>query len=173
MLTCLYRSPVVKIKPSRTMVGQPVGTKVATFSSRGPNSISPAILKVCLIFYFFCEVYRGILASTEVVQTIHVLSHVGPLFLAMPKCYFLVARIRTQVAEFTAVNPLPTVLEALIRNHCLLIMQSPHDLFRILISLQDREPLPVDHICFYYFRSNTLNSRVLNGCVTEKVIQLW
>ncbi|KAF3586645.1 hypothetical protein F2Q69_00027992 [Brassica cretica] len=38
-------SPVVKIQPSRTMVGQPVGSKVATFSSRGPNSISPAILK--------------------------------------------------------------------------------------------------------------------------------
>ncbi|CAH2035065.1 unnamed protein product, partial [Thlaspi arvense] len=39
------RSPVVKIQPSRTLVGQPVGTKVASFSSRGPNSISPAILK--------------------------------------------------------------------------------------------------------------------------------
>ncbi|XP_019099349.1 PREDICTED: subtilisin-like protease SBT3.5 [Camelina sativa] len=39
------RSPVVKIQLSRTHVGQPVGTKVATFSSRGPNSISPAILK--------------------------------------------------------------------------------------------------------------------------------
>ncbi|VYS47853.1 unnamed protein product [Arabidopsis thaliana] len=38
-------SPVVKIQPSRTLVGEPVGTKVATFSSRGPNSISPAILK--------------------------------------------------------------------------------------------------------------------------------
>lgn len=38
-------SPIVKIQPSRTIVGQPVGTKVATFSSRGPNSISPAILK--------------------------------------------------------------------------------------------------------------------------------
>ncbi|CAN8290250.1 unnamed protein product [Cochlearia groenlandica] len=38
-------SPVVKIQPSKTLVGQPVGTKVATFSSRGPNSISPAILK--------------------------------------------------------------------------------------------------------------------------------
>jgi len=35
----------VKIQPSRTLVGEPVGTKVATFSSRGPNSISPAILK--------------------------------------------------------------------------------------------------------------------------------
>ncbi|XP_019057185.1 PREDICTED: subtilisin-like protease SBT3.10 isoform X1 [Tarenaya hassleriana] len=31
--------------PSQTLVGQPVSTKVATFSSRGPNSISPAILK--------------------------------------------------------------------------------------------------------------------------------
>ncbi|CAN8314041.1 unnamed protein product [Cochlearia groenlandica] len=39
------RSPVVKIQPSRTLVGQPIGTKVATFSSRGPNSLSPAILK--------------------------------------------------------------------------------------------------------------------------------
>jgi subtilisin family serine protease len=50
------RSPVVKIQPSRTLVGQPVGTKVATFSSRGPNSISPAILKVCPDpnFQIFC-----------------------------------------------------------------------------------------------------------------------
>ncbi|KAF8050751.1 hypothetical protein N665_1891s0001 [Sinapis alba] len=39
------RSPVLKIGQSRTLVGLPVGTKVATFSSRGPNSISPAILK--------------------------------------------------------------------------------------------------------------------------------
>ncbi|CAA0263464.1 unnamed protein product [Arabidopsis thaliana] len=39
------RSPVAKIQPTRTLVGLPVATKVATFSSRGPNSISPAILK--------------------------------------------------------------------------------------------------------------------------------
>ncbi|KAL1213019.1 Subtilisin-like protease SBT3.3 [Cardamine amara subsp. amara] len=39
------RSPLVKIQPSRTLTGQPVGTKVVHFSSRGPNSISPAILK--------------------------------------------------------------------------------------------------------------------------------
>ncbi|VVB11836.1 unnamed protein product [Arabis nemorensis] len=39
------RSPIVKIHASRTLVGNPVATKVATFSSRGPNSISPAILK--------------------------------------------------------------------------------------------------------------------------------
>ncbi|CAF2043097.1 hypothetical protein HID58_033986 [Brassica napus] len=38
-------SPVVKIHPSKTLIGQPVGTKVAEFSSRGPNSIAPAILK--------------------------------------------------------------------------------------------------------------------------------
>ncbi|CAA7062248.1 unnamed protein product, partial [Microthlaspi erraticum] len=38
-------SPVVKIQPSRTLIGQPVGTKVAAFSSRGPNPISAAILK--------------------------------------------------------------------------------------------------------------------------------
>ncbi|XP_024170228.1 subtilisin-like protease SBT3.5 isoform X1 [Rosa chinensis] len=38
-------SPVVKLSPSMTLVGKPVSTKVAAFSSRGPNSISPAILK--------------------------------------------------------------------------------------------------------------------------------
>ncbi|KAL6177765.1 hypothetical protein ACLB2K_049287 [Fragaria x ananassa] len=38
-------SPVVKLNPSMTLVGKPVSTKVAAFSSRGPNSISPAILK--------------------------------------------------------------------------------------------------------------------------------
>lgn len=43
---CFARSPIVKIHASRTLVGHPVATKVATFSSRGPNSISPAILKV-------------------------------------------------------------------------------------------------------------------------------
>ncbi|XP_021892838.1 subtilisin-like protease SBT3.5 [Carica papaya] len=39
------RSPIVKISPSQTLTGKPVATKVATFSSRGPSSISPAILK--------------------------------------------------------------------------------------------------------------------------------
>uniref|UniRef100_A0A1J3ERF0 Subtilisin-like protease SBT3.3 n=1 Tax=Noccaea caerulescens TaxID=107243 RepID=A0A1J3ERF0_NOCCA len=39
------RSPIAKIQPTRTLVGLPVATKVATFSSRGPSSISPAILK--------------------------------------------------------------------------------------------------------------------------------
>ncbi|XP_033140688.1 subtilisin-like protease SBT3.10 isoform X1 [Brassica rapa] len=41
----LARSPIVKIGASRTLVARPVATKVATFSSRGPSSISPAILK--------------------------------------------------------------------------------------------------------------------------------
>jgi hypothetical protein len=38
-------SPVVKIQPSKTLVGHPVGTKVASFSSRGPNSVAAAVLK--------------------------------------------------------------------------------------------------------------------------------
>ncbi|XP_010529680.1 PREDICTED: subtilisin-like protease SBT3.9 isoform X2 [Tarenaya hassleriana] len=33
------------IRSTKTLVGPPVATKVATFSSRGPNSITPAILK--------------------------------------------------------------------------------------------------------------------------------
>lgn len=32
--------------PSRTYLGKPVSAKVAYFSSRGPNSIAQAILKV-------------------------------------------------------------------------------------------------------------------------------
>ncbi|XP_010529409.1 PREDICTED: subtilisin-like protease SBT3.13 isoform X2 [Tarenaya hassleriana] len=39
------RSPTVRISPSKTLVGRPATTKVAAFSCRGPNSISPAILK--------------------------------------------------------------------------------------------------------------------------------
>ncbi|CAH8275836.1 unnamed protein product [Arabidopsis lyrata] len=39
------RSPTVRICAARTITGQPAMTKVAAFSSRGPNSVSPAILK--------------------------------------------------------------------------------------------------------------------------------
>ncbi|XP_059662114.1 subtilisin-like protease SBT3.5 isoform X1 [Cornus florida] len=39
------RSPMVKLSPSRTLVGKPVSANVAFFSSRGPRSIAPAILK--------------------------------------------------------------------------------------------------------------------------------
>ncbi|CAE6131367.1 unnamed protein product [Arabidopsis arenosa] len=46
-------SPIVKIQPSRTLIGQPVGTKVASFSSRGPNPISAAILKISYCHYRF------------------------------------------------------------------------------------------------------------------------
>ncbi|VVB09085.1 unnamed protein product [Arabis nemorensis] len=38
-------SPIAKISPTKTFVGRPSATKVARFSSRGPNSLSPAILK--------------------------------------------------------------------------------------------------------------------------------
>ncbi|KAM4068613.1 hypothetical protein ACB094_12G026200 [Castanea mollissima] len=39
------RNPLVRIRPSKTHLGRPVSTNVAYFSSRGPSSISPAILK--------------------------------------------------------------------------------------------------------------------------------
>ncbi|XP_058085387.1 subtilisin-like protease SBT3.9 [Magnolia sinica] len=39
------RSPLVKLSPSKTLVGKPLSTKVAFFSSRGPSAIAPAILK--------------------------------------------------------------------------------------------------------------------------------
>ncbi|XP_058009769.1 subtilisin-like protease SBT3.3 isoform X2 [Hevea brasiliensis] len=39
------RSPAVKLSHSKTIVGNPLLPKVAYFSSRGPNSIAPAILK--------------------------------------------------------------------------------------------------------------------------------
>ncbi|KAK3001217.1 hypothetical protein RJ639_022053 [Escallonia herrerae] len=40
-----HRSPIVKLNPAKTHVGNPYYSKVAYFSSRGPNSIAPAILK--------------------------------------------------------------------------------------------------------------------------------
>ncbi|CAH8388466.1 unnamed protein product [Eruca vesicaria subsp. sativa] len=39
------RSPTVRIGAATTLTGSPATTKVAAFSSRGPNSVSPAILK--------------------------------------------------------------------------------------------------------------------------------
>nr|AAD03430.1 similar to the subtilase family of serine proteases (Pfam: PF00082, score; 47.5, E=3.8e-12, n=2) [Arabidopsis thaliana] len=45
----LGNNKLILIQPSKTLVGQPVGTKVADFSSRGPNSIEPAILKTYYI----------------------------------------------------------------------------------------------------------------------------
>ncbi|CAH8388469.1 unnamed protein product [Eruca vesicaria subsp. sativa] len=40
------RSPTVRISAATTLTGLPATAKVAAFSSRGPNSVSPAILKV-------------------------------------------------------------------------------------------------------------------------------
>ncbi|KAM2230818.1 hypothetical protein ACFXTH_014988 [Malus domestica] len=40
------RYPLVKLIPPQTIVGKPLSAKVAYFSSRGPNSITPATLKV-------------------------------------------------------------------------------------------------------------------------------
>ncbi|EOA34376.1 hypothetical protein CARUB_v10021900mg, partial [Capsella rubella] len=37
--------PFVKISPAKTIIGRPVASRVAHFSCRGPNSVSPAILK--------------------------------------------------------------------------------------------------------------------------------
>ncbi|RWR87702.1 Peptidase S8/S53 domain-containing protein [Cinnamomum micranthum f. kanehirae] len=39
------RKPVVKLSPSKTLVGMPLSAKIAHFSSRGPISLSPEILK--------------------------------------------------------------------------------------------------------------------------------
>ncbi|CAN6937518.1 unnamed protein product [Brassica oleracea] len=37
--------PLAKLSTSKTLVGRPVASRVARFSCRGPNSVSPAILK--------------------------------------------------------------------------------------------------------------------------------
>ncbi|PIN22914.1 Tripeptidyl-peptidase II [Handroanthus impetiginosus] len=43
--TEILKDPKVRFKPSKTYVGKDVSTYIASFSSRGPNSLSPAILK--------------------------------------------------------------------------------------------------------------------------------
>jgi hypothetical protein len=46
---CYARSPMVKVSPTVTVVGNGVlSPRVASFSSRGPSPIYPGILKVCL-----------------------------------------------------------------------------------------------------------------------------
>lgn len=40
------KNPRAQLSPSRTHVGRPITTRIASFSSRGPNSFAPAILKV-------------------------------------------------------------------------------------------------------------------------------
>ncbi|KAJ8632445.1 hypothetical protein MRB53_025781 [Persea americana] len=39
------KAPMVKLSPSQTHVGKPLSAKIARFSSRGPNCLSPEILK--------------------------------------------------------------------------------------------------------------------------------
>ncbi|KAL3512413.1 hypothetical protein ACH5RR_025130 [Cinchona calisaya] len=39
------RNPQVRLRSSKTHIGRPISTSVAYFSSRGPNSITPAVLK--------------------------------------------------------------------------------------------------------------------------------
>ncbi|KAL2226884.1 UNVERIFIED_CONTAM: Subtilisin-like protease SBT3.6 [Sesamum indicum] len=39
------RDPVVRLKPTKTYFGNQASTYIASFSSRGPNSLSPAVLK--------------------------------------------------------------------------------------------------------------------------------
>ncbi|KAJ4824270.1 hypothetical protein Tsubulata_021239 [Turnera subulata] len=45
----LWRNPVVQVLPSRTVIGKSPAPKVAHFSSRGPSSITPDILKPDII----------------------------------------------------------------------------------------------------------------------------
>ncbi|WZZ03575.1 hypothetical protein YC2023_089496 [Brassica napus] len=56
------------------------------------------------------------------------------------------------------------------RNHCLLNLQSPPDLSHALASLaRYRKSLPDRSPILSLLQPSTLNSEVLNGCVTEKV----
>ncbi|XP_062023220.1 subtilisin-like protease SBT3.9 isoform X3 [Rosa rugosa] len=39
------RNPIVKLNPTKTLLGQQISPEVAFFSARGPNSVSPSVLK--------------------------------------------------------------------------------------------------------------------------------
>ncbi|KAM5548650.1 subtilisin-like protease SBT3.9 [Rosa sericea] len=39
------RNPIVKFNPTKTLLGQQISPEVAFFSARGPNSVSPSVLK--------------------------------------------------------------------------------------------------------------------------------
>ncbi|KAL7106801.1 hypothetical protein ACP275_06G015800 [Erythranthe tilingii] len=41
----IYVDPKVRLKPTKTYIGKQVSSYIASFSSRGPNSLSPSVLK--------------------------------------------------------------------------------------------------------------------------------
>lgn len=52
MIWVIYcRYPVVKLSKTKTVVGQQISPEVAFFSSRGPSSLSPTVLKVLPMVY--------------------------------------------------------------------------------------------------------------------------
>lgn len=57
---------MAKLGTSKTLVGRPVASRVARFSCRGPNSVSPAILKVCLLLFLFGSLFKYIDASVDI-----------------------------------------------------------------------------------------------------------
>lgn len=68
LISGLHRFPLVKLSPSKTIVGKPVSAKVAFFSSRGPSSIAPAILKVNWVVNLLINLWRR---STFGVTAVH------------------------------------------------------------------------------------------------------
>lgn len=46
------RNPVIKFSKTKTVVGRQLSPEVAFFSSRGPSSLSPSVLKVLIIHSF-------------------------------------------------------------------------------------------------------------------------
>lgn len=55
MIWIIYcRNPVVKLSKTKTVVGQQISPEVAFFSSRGPSSLSPTVLKVLSMVYVTC-----------------------------------------------------------------------------------------------------------------------
>lgn len=54
----LNRNPMARILKSET-IHDPTAPSVAVFSSRGPNNISPDILKVALLFHEWIDLKFG------------------------------------------------------------------------------------------------------------------
>ncbi|ESQ28652.1 hypothetical protein EUTSA_v10018188mg [Eutrema salsugineum] len=62
--------PIAKLSPSKTLIGRPIASRVARFSCRGPNSVSPAILKVCEAISGGYKLMSGTSMATPVVSGI-------------------------------------------------------------------------------------------------------
>lgn len=84
------RNPLVKFNPTKTLLGQQISPEVAFFSARGPNSVSPSVLKVLnlyitfndfvLLFQYETNLFQCVLQPDIAAPGVNILSSWSPAY---------------------------------------------------------------------------------------------